>query len=185
MPDAARSGANPASDAAGVELVPILAVARNGVIGVEGRLPWRLPEDLRRFKAITTGHPIIMGRKTFASIGRPLPGRHNIVVTRDRAFAAPGIEVTHSVEEAVQAAAARDRVAYVIGGAEIYRATLPLARRVHLTVIDRDFAGDARLDPLDPALRYVFVDLERVPPRAEGPGAAPSWGAFLRMVPTP
>lgn len=174
-----------------VELVPIVAVARNGVIGKDGGLPWKLPPDLRRFKAITTGHPIVMGRRTWASLGRPLPGRTNIVVTRDRAFRPEGAEVAFSVEEAVAAAAKRDEVAYLMGGADLYRQTMAGVRRIHLTVLDRDFDGDTTLAPLDPAawrvaraevashegLDYAFVDLERVAP--DRAPAASCWATFL------
>ena len=130
-------------------LALIAAVAHNGVIGVDGRLPWRLPEDLRRFRALTTGHSVIMGRRTWESIGRALPGRQNIVVTRDRGFAADGADVAHSL------GAALDRVAcpvpaFCIGGGELYRAALPLADVVHVTEIARDFDGDATFPALDP-----------------------------------
>ena len=173
-----------------VELVPVVAVALNGVIGKDNALPWRLSADLKRFKAITTGHPIVMGRRTWTSLGRPLPGRTNIVVTRDPSFHAEGAVVVHSVDEAVAAAAARDEVAYLIGGADLYRQTLAGVRRIHLTVLDRDFDGDTVLPALDPdawrvtwssreesdGLRYAFVDLERT-----GPDRAPTpacWAVF-------
>jgi dihydrofolate reductase len=125
-------------------LTVIAAVARNGVIGVGNALPWHLPEDLQHFKALTMGNAVIMGRKTWESLPpkfRPLPGRHNIVVTRDPAYAAPGATVVHSLEEA--AAAAGDAQAFVIGGAGLYRQALALATRLELTEIDADFAGDA------------------------------------------
>lgn len=176
-----------------VELVPIVAVARNGVIGKDNALPWKLSADLKRFKAITTGHPVIMGRRTWLSIGRPLPNRVNIVVTRDPAFEAGGAEVVHSLDEASTAAAKYAPRAYVIGGADVYRQAFPLANHVRLTILDLDFDGDTTLPPLDPTewkvvaaesheeggLRFVFVDLERVqeggtPPHPSGP-----WHAFL------
>ena len=130
-------------------LTLIAAVAKNGVIGSDNALPWRLPEDLRRFKALTLGHPIIMGRKTWSSLGRPLPGRTNIVISRDPAFPAPGATVVDSLAAAL-AACAGARVAFVIGGAEIYRLSLPLAWRLELTEIDRDFPGDTHFPAIDP-----------------------------------
>lgn len=130
-------------------LALIAAVARNGVIGVDGKLPWRLPEDLRRFRALTTGHSIIMGRRTWQSIGRALVGRQNIVVTRDRAFAADGADVAHSLAEALDRVACPSP-AFCIGGGELYRLALPVADTVHVTQIARDFEGDATFPPLDP-----------------------------------
>ena len=126
------------------ELVIVVARARNGVIGIENRLPWHLPEDLKHFKALTTGNAVIMGRKTWESLPpkfRPLPERLNIVVTRDRGYVADGATVAHSLPEAV--AAAGDRRAFVIGGAEIYAQALPLATRLEITEVDADIAGDA------------------------------------------
>lgn len=122
-------------------LTLIAAVARNSVIGRDNALPWKLPEDLKRFKALTTGHPIVMGRKTWESLGRPLPGRHNIVITRDVAYRAEGATVVGSLPEALKAAGDTAEL-FVIGGAEIYRLALPLANRLQLTEIDADFDGD-------------------------------------------
>lgn len=118
----------------------IAAVARNGTIGRDNALPWRLPEDLRRFKSLTMGHAMIMGRRTWESLGRPLPGRRHVVVTRDRGYRAEGVEVVHSLPEAL-AAAGDD--AYVIGGADLYAQALPLVDRLELTEIDADVPGDA------------------------------------------
>jgi len=131
----------------------IAAVARNRVIGASNALPWRLPEDLKRFKALTLGHPIIMGRKTWESLGKPLPGRTNIVVSRAAGFSAAGATRAGSLDEALAAAAATasDEV-FIIGGAEIYRQALPLAQRLQLTEIDQDFAGDVHFPAIDPAL---------------------------------
>lgn len=127
-------------------LTLVAALARNRVIGRGNALPWRLPADLRRFKALTLGHPVIMGRKTFESIraalGGPLPGRLNIVVTRDPGYGAPGCRVAASFAAALEAAREADE-AFVIGGEQIYRAALPVADRLQLTEIDADFAGDA------------------------------------------
>jgi len=130
-------------------LALIVAVAENGVIGVDNRLPWRLPADLQRFKQLTMGHHIIMGRRTWDSIGRPLPGRTSVVVTRNRALAVPaGVLVATSLDEAI-AACAGDPEPFVIGGAELYRASLPRADRLHLTVVERAFAGDTWFPDFD------------------------------------
>jgi dihydrofolate reductase len=124
-------------------LTLIAAVARNGVIGIANRLPWHLPADLKHFKQLTLGHTVIMGRKTWESLPakfRPLPGRRNIVVTRNGEYRAEGATVVTSLAAAI--AAAQDGEAFVIGGAELYAAALPLADRLQLTEIDADFAGD-------------------------------------------
>lgn len=130
----------------------IAAVAENGVIGREGGLPWRIPEDLKFFKATTLGKPVIMGRKTYQSIGKPLPGRLNIVLTRDRAWHAAGVTVAHDLETALRIAqdTGADE-AMIIGGADIYEMALPLAHRIYLTRIAREFDGDAQFPFLDPA----------------------------------
>ena len=128
----------------------VIATDRRGVIGRDGRLPWHLPADLRRFKALTIGKPIVMGRRTWDSIGRPLPGRHNIVITRQRDLALDGATVVHSIDEALAAAGDVPEIC-VIGGAEIYAQALPRAQTVHLTLIDADVGGDTCLPPLDPA----------------------------------
>lgn len=126
----------------------IVAAAANDVIGEGNRLPWHLPADLRHFKKITMGWPVLMGRATYQSIGRPLPGRLNIVLTADRGFAAPGCTVVHSIDEALQAAAGREEL-MVIGGASIYRQLLPLADRLYLTRVHHEFAGDTRFPETD------------------------------------
>jgi len=133
-------------------LVLIAAVARNGVIGIENRLPWRLPEDLRHFKATTLGHPVLMGRKTWESLGRPLPGRLNIVITRNPEYPAAGAVVVGSLQAALEAASAAapgEREVYLIGGAELYGQALAQADRLLLTEIDADFAGDAYFPDYD------------------------------------
>jgi len=142
----------PASPRRPPRITLIAAVARNRVIGAGNALPWRLPEDLKRFKALTLGNPIIMGRKTWESLGRPLPGRTNIVVSRSKGFSAAGAIQVGSLDEALAAAAATgtDEV-FIIGGADIYRQALPLAQRLQLTEIDRDFAGDVHFPPVDSA----------------------------------
>jgi len=148
-----------AAAAATPRLTLIAAVARNGVIGLDNTLPWRLPEDLKRFKALTLGHPIVMGRKTWESLGRPLPGRANIVVSRDPNYVAAGATTARSLPEAIEAAAATgtDEV-FVIGGAEIYRLALPLAQRLQLTEIDREFPGDAHFPEFD---RQAWLETAR------------------------
>jgi dihydrofolate reductase len=136
--------AGPPPVAAGIPRIYLVAaVARNGVIGAGGKLPWHLPEDLRHFKKLTLGHPVIMGRRTWDSLGKPLPGRENIVVTRSANRDMPGASVAKSVEGAV-ALCAGGAIAFVIGGAEIYAAALPLASGLVLTEIERDYEGDVR-----------------------------------------
>ncbi|BDG47414.1 MULTISPECIES: dihydrofolate reductase [Parageobacillus] len=120
----------------------IFAMDQNRVIGKDNRLPWHLPADLAYFKKVTMGHAIMMGRKTFESIGRPLPGRENVVVTRNRSFRAEGCTVLHSLEEVRQFAANRDDEVFVIGGAELFQATLPVADRLYITKIEASFPGD-------------------------------------------
>lgn len=133
------------------DLFLVYARAANGVIGRDGALPWRLPADLRRFKAMTMGKPMIMGRKTFDSFPSPLPGRRHIVLTRDTAWQAGGAEVAHSVEDALARAGGGDVA--VIGGAEIYRLFLPLARRIELTEIHADYPGDTAMPATGPEWR--------------------------------
>ena len=120
----------------------IVALAANRVIGKNNALPWHLPADLKRFKALTTGHPVVMGRKTHESIGRPLPGRRNLVITRNRDYRAPGCEVVHSVDEAIAACRGAAEI-FIIGGAELYRESLPRAHCLELTEIRAEFEGDA------------------------------------------
>lgn len=133
----------------------VVAVARNGVIGRKGGLAWKISDDLKRFRDLTTGHPVIMGRKTYDSIGRPLPNRINIVISRSMA-PTEGVLVARSIEEAIRLgaeAAARLDVEemFVIGGADIYAKTLPLADRIHLTAVAADIEGDVRMPAFDPA----------------------------------
>jgi len=143
----------------------IVAASQNGVIGAGGKLPWRLPADLKRFKQFTMGRPILMGRKTFESIGKPLPGRTNIVITRGRFSkghfsphsphgevsppeASPFVLTTSSIDEAIRLCGKANEI-FVIGGASIYQQALPLADRIYLTLIHQDFEGDTRLFPID------------------------------------
>jgi len=120
----------------------IVAASANNVIGAEGDLPWRLSDDLKRFKAITMGKPIVMGRKTWDSIGRPLPGRQNIVITRQADFVAEGCDVVASADEAIAATAGAEEV-MVIGGSQVYSLFLPGAERLYLTRVHTEVSGDA------------------------------------------
>ena len=122
-------------------------MARNRVIGRNGKLPWHLSADLKRFKALTMGHHIIMGRNTWESIGRPLPGRISVVVTRNRDYVAPGATVVDSLAAALQLAS-EDSESFVIGGGELYREALPLADRIYLTELPADYPGDVFFPPL-------------------------------------
>ncbi len=138
-------------------LALIAAVARNGVIGARGVLPWRLSSDLKRFKALTMGKPLIVGRKTFQSIGGALPGRKIIVVTRDEAFAAEGVEVARDVDAAMLLAETRARATgvdeiVVAGGGEVYAQTITRAGRLYITEVDLVPEGDAHFPRIDPAL---------------------------------
>jgi dihydrofolate reductase len=126
----------------------VAAVAANGIIGKDGQLPWHLPEDLKHFKRVTMGHPVIMGRKTWESLKGPLPGRENIVVTRRAGYEAPGAAVASSLEAAL-ALCAGESVACVIGGEQIFRESLPIASGLIMTEIKQDFAGDARFPDYD------------------------------------
>lgn len=151
-------------------LTIIAALARNGVIGRANRMPWHIPEDLKRFKALTLGHPVIMGRKTFESIlatlGKALPGRENIVVTRSRDFAPTGCRVVQSFDEALAATGAAAEV-FVIGGAEIYALALPVANRLQLTEVDSAIVGDTYFPDFR---RGVWREVSREPGSTAGPG---------------
>jgi len=155
----------------------IAAMAENGTIGRDNTLPWRLPEDLKRFKSLTMGKLLLMGRKTYESIGRPLPGRTSIVLTRDRNWKAEGVVIVGSLGQALSYA--RDAEELVaIGGAEIYRLLMPFARRIHLTLVHAEIPGDTFFPDFDPtqwadvechshpadernAYPFTFVTLER------------------------
>ncbi len=129
----------------------VAAVARNGVIGVDGGLPWHLPDDLRRFKELTLGHVLVMGRKTYESIGRPLPGRATVVVTRSEGWE-PGstaVRVARSIPEALATASAIDEQVFVVGGAALYADALPLADRLELTLVDAEPDGDTHFPVVD------------------------------------
>src|SRR4051812_39267844 len=131
-----------------LQLELIAAVARNGVIGRNGQLPWHLPDDLKHFKQLTLGHPIIMGRRTYESIGKPLPGRRSIVVTSTLGRI-EGVEVTPSLDEALQLVRDTPGTAFIIGGAVLYAATLPIVNVLHLTELDEAVEGDAFFPPYD------------------------------------
>lgn len=139
----------------GPELILIAAVARNGVIGRDNALPWRLKSDLAHFKAVTNGFPVLMGRKTWESLGRPLPGRRNLVVTRLSNYSATGAEIFDSPQAALVSAANSDKL-FVIGGAELYRQLLPRADRLMITEVWADIAGDTHFPPID-ALEFEQV----------------------------
>jgi len=137
----------------------IAALAKNRVIGIENRLPWRLPEDLAHFKALTLNHPILMGRKTFESLGRPLPGRTNIVITRNAHYKPDGCLVADSIQGAIALCADADEV-FFIGGAELYAQAIPLADRLYLTEVDIEAEGDAWFPDYD---RNAFREVSRQP----------------------
>ena len=168
-----------ATDVARIEIVLIVAVADNGVIGADGTIPWRLKTDQQRFKAMTLGKPVVMGRKTFLSLKRPLPGRTNIVVTRDAGFRAAGVVVTTSFANALAVAsgdALRRSVAEiaVIGGAEIYAQSMAQAGRLEITEVHLSPAGDTRFAAIDPAAWQEVA-------RARNPaGPSDSAGVLLR-----
>lgn len=156
-------------------LTLVAAMASNRVIGINNTLPWHLPEDLKHFKAVTLGKPVLMGRKTYDSIGRPLPGRRNIVITRQADWQAAGVEVAHSLEQALEMAADVAEVC-LIGGAELYRQAIATADCLRLTEIAQSFEGDAHFPAFDAqswleesrsehcseqGLAYAFVDYRR------------------------
>lgn len=158
-------------------VILIVAMAKNGAIGKNNQLLWHLPNDLKHFKALTTGKPIVMGRKTFESIGKPLPNRQNIVLTQQRDFISAGIDVVHTVEEAL--AIAQGTEVMVMGGAQIYQLFFPLITKMYITYVQAELIGDVYFPPFDHsqwheiakeqhhqdekhAFDYCFVTLERV-----------------------
>ena len=159
-----------------MSLSVIAAVARNGVIGLENALPWHLSEDLKRFKLLTMGHHIIMGRKTYESLGRLLPGRTTVIVTRSLEYQVSGALIAHSLAEAISLCHGDDEP--FIGGAQLYQDALPLADKLYITWIEQDYRGDAYFPPFDPSqwkeharqsatsitgLPYAFVEYIRNP----------------------
>ena len=145
------------STAGATRVFLVAAVAANGIIGADNRMPWHLPEDLKHFKALTLGHPVIMGRKTHESIGKPLPGRENIVISRKPGLEIPGVSVASSLEAAL-ALCLGEPVAFVIGGGEIYKAAFPLADGIVLTEIGQAFEGDTKFPDWD---RAAFRESQR------------------------
>jgi dihydrofolate reductase len=158
----------------------IVALSENNVIGRDNALPWHLPDDLKHFRRLTVGHPVVMGRRNYESIGRPLPDRLNIVVTRRAGYAAPGCRVVHSLDEAFTAADGAEEI-FVIGGGELYAQTLDRADRLYLTRVHARIEGDTRFPVFDPgqwheiervrhepdarhAYAFSFATLERRPP---------------------
>ena len=138
----------------------IVAVSKNGVIGKDNQLLWRLPDDLKRFKQLTLGHPMIMGRKTFESIGKPLPGRTSIVITSQEDFKVEGALVAHSLSEALETARGiEDSEAFIIGGGEIYKLALPLADKLYVTEVKTILDGDTFFEITDPG---AWVETERI-----------------------
>ena len=167
---------SPIPNAPSTRVSIIVAMAKNRVIGRDGHLPWHIPEDLKRFKQLTMGHHIVMGRKTWESLGRLLPGRHHVIVSRQPGYNVAGAQVVQSLQEAI-AACASDEELFIIGGGEIYRLALPHTDRIYLTEVALDVAGDtvfpeiqpddwdetAREPKADPAsnVGYVFITLDR------------------------
>jgi dihydrofolate reductase len=157
----------------------VVAMDRNRLIGRDNGLPWHLPPDLRRFKAVTLGKPVIMGRKTHESIGRPLPGRRNIVISRDPLYKVEGCETAGGLEQAIAMTAGVEEV-MIIGGVTVYEAAMPRVGRIYMTLIDAVFEGDARFPEYDPAewrvtaeekhryredgadFEYRFVQMDRI-----------------------
>ncbi|HEV2719996.1 MAG TPA: dihydrofolate reductase [Thermoanaerobaculia bacterium] len=144
-----------------ISIIAILAA--NNVIGRDNQLPWYLPADLKRFKALTTGHHLIMGRKTYESLGKPLPGRTNVVVTRSGDFCAPGIVVVPSIDAALDVARG-DAEPFIAGGAQIYEQTIHLADRMYITRIHADFDGDALFPDFDDVTEWRLTDAEHHEP---------------------
>ena len=126
----------------------IVAIAKNGVIGDKNTLLWHLREDMIHFRTITSGHPVVMGRKTYDSIGRPLPKRTNVVITRDTELQIEGCTMAHSLTEAVETFDSSEEV-FIIGGAQIYNQAMPLADRLYLTIIDKEYEGDSSFPEID------------------------------------
>ena len=149
------------------QLSLLVAMAQNGVIGKDNHLPWHLTEDLKRFRQLTLGHTMIMGRKTFESIGRLLPGRRTIIISRQSQYRVEGAQVVHSLQEAL-ACTQNEAEVFVIGGAEIYRLVLPLVHRIYLTLIHQEVEGDARFEellewvqPVQNTAAKVFQEIRR------------------------
>lgn len=154
----------------------IAAISKNKVIGRDNKIPWHISADFKRFKEITMGHPIIMGRKTFESIGKPLSGRTNIVITRDENYSSEGITVTHSIEDAIELAKQKegnDEI-FILGGGQIFDQSMSLADKLYLTIVDQEVEGDVYFPDYsgfkkvafekageENGLKYKFIDLEK------------------------
>lgn len=161
MSDSGRMSA--AAGRGGNDLAAIVAYDRNRLIGAGGHLPWRHPEDLRHFKRITLGHAVIHGRKSYEDFKKPLPGRRNIIVTRQPGYTAEGCEVANDLPGAIALARQTDACPFILGGAEIYRLALPLVTLLYLTEIDAEHQGDTWFPPVD---ETPFTEIER---RVSGP----------------
>jgi len=157
-----------------IKVSAIAAIGKNNVIGKKNELLWRIPDDLRRFKKLTMGHPVVMGRKTYESIGQPLPGRDNIVITRDLSFRPDGVSIFNTVDDALRYAKSLSDESFIIGGGEIYKQTLPQIDRLYLTLIDDEKEGDVffpdysefkketfREERRHEGLKYTWINLER------------------------
>lgn len=180
MHDTPAPIASPSSGARGHRVALIAAVASNGIIGADNRLPWHLPEDLGHFRKLTSGHSVIMGRKTWQSIGRPLPDRQNIVVSRDAGLRLDGVTVANSLDEALRVAHRPDPV-FVIGGEALFRSALPFATVLYLTEIEREFDGDVAFPAFDRATWREVARDTRAP--ASGEGFAYHFATYERVPP--
>lgn len=157
-------------------LSAILAMSENRVIGRNNQLPWHLPADLKHFKTITTGHSILMGRKTYESIGRPLPNRTNIIITRNATLQIPGCLVVTSIEQALHYAKKENKEIFIIGGAEVYAQLLPMTDRIYLTLVHGQFTGDAFFPELN---KKEWKEVDRVDHSADANNAYPY--SFIRL----
>lgn len=158
-------------------LSAILAMSDNRVIGKNNQLPWHLPADLKHFKTITTGHSILMGRKTYESIGRPLPNRNNIIITRNATLHIPGCTVVTTLDDALQQAKREsNKEIFIIGGAEVYQQLLPHTERIYLTLVHGTFSGDTFFPELD---HHEWKEIERIDHHADANNAYPY--SFIRL----
>jgi dihydrofolate reductase len=152
----------------------IAAISDNKVLGNKGKIPWQIPEDMKHFRDITLGHPIIMGRKTWDALGKPLPGRTNIVITRDKSVHPEGAQVVHSIEQAIKEAKKEKKEIFIVGGGEIYKLALPYTDKLYLTLVEGIFTGDAFFPDYSDfkkilseekhdsgKYKYTFLELER------------------------
>jgi dihydrofolate reductase len=151
--------------APGAPLAMVVAIGDNGAIGQDGKVPWHIPEDRKHFRNVTMGHAIIMGRKTWDELGRPLSGRRNLVVSRNAGLVLEGAEVYPSLEAAIAAARTTDSEPHIIGGSDIYAAAMSLATRIHLTEVHRNVEADTFFPPFD---RSEWREVERRPAETEG-----------------